>query len=222
MPVYNEVQTIETVVDLVRKAGVRGMEKEIILVDDCSTDGTGEILKKFTDLKVFTHEKNKGKGAAIHTGFDKATGDIAVIQDADMEYDPIEIEKVLRPFFENNADVVYGSRYLSPVDGLGFWHSAFNKLFTGLGNLLTGLKITDLMTCYKALNRKALSAVVEKLQSQRFGFEPEITAKLAKLGFKIFEVPISYKPRSKNEGKHMNFKGQVESLLALIKYTIWK
>ena len=167
------------------------------------------------------HEKNQGKGAAIHTGFAKASGDIAVIQDADLEYDPKDLEKVLQPFLESEAKVVYGSRYLNPSRALGFWHSFFNQLFTSFANFLIGQKITDIMTCYKAFNREVLDEIVPKLESQRFGFEPEVTAKVSKLGYKIIEVPVSYNPRSRHQGKHMNFQGQVESLLALLKYTVF-
>jgi len=224
IPVYNERATIETLLSQVQAADTLGLKKEIILVDDHSTDGTMEFVKNLNseNLKVFVHEKNQGKGGALHTGFDHASGDIVVIQDADLEYDPAEIHKVLQPFFDSNAQVVYGSRYLNPSEGLGFWHSFFNKAFTQLGNLLIGQKITDLMTCYKAFTRPALSSFVSKLESKRFGFEPEVTARVSKAGFKIVEVPISYSPRSHGEGKHMNFKGQVESLGALIKYSLFK
>src|SRR3989344_3892119 len=224
IPVYNERATIETLLSQVQAADTLGLEKEIILVDDHSTDGTKEFVKNlnYPKLKVLVHEKNQGKGGALHTGFDAATGDIVVIQDADLEYDPEEIHKVLQPFFDSNAQVVYGSRYLNPSEGLGFWHSFFNKAFTQLGNLLIGQKIADLMPCYKAFTRPALSSFVSKLESKRFGFEPEVTARVARAGFKIVEVPISYSPRSHGEGKHMNFKGQVESLGALIKYSLFK
>ncbi len=223
IPVYNEKETIEQVLSGVRSAGVLSLEKEIILVDDFSTDGTREILENLNDpnLKIIYQNENRGKGAALHAGFAAATGDIAVIQDADLEYDPIEIEKVLKPFFDTEAKVVYGSRYLNPSQGLGFWHSFFNRLFTSVGNFLIGQKITDIMTCYKAFDREVIDKVFSKLESQRFGFEPEVTAKISKLGYAIYEVPISYQPRSKNEGKHMNFQGQIESLLALIKYSLF-
>ena len=224
IPVYNERATIEALLAQVQAADTLGLEKEIILVDDHSTDGTTEFVKSLagSNLKVFIHEKNQGKGGALHTGFDEATGDIVVIQDADLEYDPAEIHKVLKPFFNSDAQVVYGSRYLNPSEGLGFWHSFFNKAFTQFGNILIGQKITDLMTCYKAFTRPALSSFVSKLESKRFGFEPEVTARVSKAGFKIIEVPISYSPRSHGEGKHMNFKGQVDSLWALVKYSLFK
>jgi glycosyltransferase involved in cell wall biosynthesis len=223
IPVYNEHGTIQTVLEQVKQASTLGLEKEIILVDDHSTDGTTELVRQLRDpqIKVFVHETNQGKGGAIHTGFDAASGDIVVIQDADLEYDPAEIAKVLVPFLNAGADIVYGSRYLQPRKGLKFWHSLFNRLFTSVGNLFTGLKLTDLMTCYKAFNRQALASFVNKLESKRFGFEPEVTARVAKAGFKIIEVPISYAPRSREQGKHMNLKWQLESLWALIKYSFY-
>ena len=223
IPVYNEEATIEQVIKQVIAANVLNLEKEIIVVDDASTDETVNHLHNhmLNQVVILRHEKNLGKGAAIHTGFMKASGDIAVIQDADLEYDPKDLEKVLRPFLESGAKVVYGSRYLSPSETLGFWHSFFNKLFTKLSNILIGQKITDIMTCYKAFNREVLDQIVSKLESKRFGFEPEVTAKVSKLGYKILEVQVSYSPRSRQQGKHMNFQGQVESLLALLKYTIF-
>ncbi len=224
IPVFNEEATIEQVLALVKKASVLGMEKEIILVDDFSSDRTREILQGLNDpdLKIIYQKQNQGKGSALHDGFAASTGDIVVIQDADLEYDPAEIEKVLQPFLNSDAKVVYGSRYLKPSQGLGFFHSLFNKLFTQVGNILIGQKITDIMTCYKAFNREVVNKVFPSLESQRFGFEPEVTAKVTKQGYAIVEVPISYQPRSHHEGKHMNFKGQVESLLALIRYSLLK
>lgn len=223
IPVYNERATIETLLAQVQSADTLGLPKEIILVDDCSTDGTTEFVRNLSadNIKTFVHEKNQGKGGALHTGFEHASGDIVVIQDADLEYDPAEIHKVLEPFFNSEAQVVYGSRYLNPSEGLGFWHSFFNKAFTQFGNLLIGQKITDLMTCYKAFARPVLDSFVSKLESKRFGFEPEVTARVSKAGYKIIEVPISYSPRSHGEGKHMNFTGQVESLWSLIRYSLF-
>lgn len=222
IPVYNERGTIEQVLNEVKAAAVLNLEKEIILVDDFSSDGTRQFLEGLNDptVRIFYQNQNLGKGSALHKGFEAASGEIAVIQDADLEYEPAEIEKVLRPILENGAKVVYGSRYLQPSQGLGFWHSSFNKLFTQVGNLLIGQKITDIMTCYKAFDREVLNQVIPSLESKRFGFEPEVTAKVSKAGYKIVEVPISYQPRTKTEGKHMNFRGQIESLLALIKYTL--
>lgn len=224
IPVYNEGATIQSVLDQVMSASVGSMEKEIILVDDHSTDGTTEFVKKLDSpqIKIFIHEINQGKGGALHTGFKQATGDIVVIQDADREYNPDEIENVLMPFLNLAAEVVYGSRYLKKTHGLGFWHSFFNKSFSRFSNLLTGQDLTDIMTCYKAFNREALDSVLHSLESKRFGFEPEITMKISKEGYRIVEVPITYYPRSKGQGKHMNFKGQLESLWALLKYGLFK
>ena len=224
IPVYNERGTIEQVLREVKSANTFGLEKEIILVDDFSTDGTRDFLKSLNDpeLKIFLQEKNTGKGGALHKAFDESTGDIVIVQDADLEYDPKEIEKVLEPFIKFDAQVVYGSRYIKPSQNLGFWHSFFNKLFTHVSNILIGQKITDIMTCYKAFSRPALESFLKKLESQRFGFEPEVTARVTRAGYKIIEVPISYQPRSHYEGKHMNLKGQVDSLKALIKYSLFR
>lgn len=224
IPVYNERSTIEQVLDRVKSASVGGLEKEIILVDDCSTDGTTDFLRSLNDaaLKIIFHERNAGKGAALHTGFAAATGDIVIIQDADLEYDPSEIQVVIQPVLDSGSKVVYGSRYLKTDESLKFWHSFFNKLFTGLGNFLVKQKITDLMTCYKAFDREVLDKILPNLESKRFGFEPEVTAKVSKLGIRIVEVPITYHPRTLKQGKHMNFSGQLESLWALIRYTMLK
>ena len=224
IPVYNEQATIEHVLEKINKASTLGLEKEIILVDDASNDGSIETLKnlKQQDLKIIYHLENQGKGAALCTGFAAATGDVLIIQDADLEYDPNEIEKVIAPIIEGHAHVVYGSRYLNRSASLSFWHSYFNKLYTKLGNLLTKQKITDLMTCYKAFDREVLDKITPLLRSKRFGIEPEITARLSKLNYQIQEVSVSYHPRTHKEGKHMNFQGQIESLWALIKYSLLK
>ncbi len=224
IPVYNERSTIEQVISQVQVAPSLNLRKEIILVDDYSTDGSRELLKNINNpaLKVFYHGHNQGKGAALKTGFEHATGDIIVVQDADLEYDPADIQKVLDPFFNMNAEVVYGSRYLNPGKQLAFWHSFFNKLFTRVGNLLIGQRITDLMTCYKAFTKPVLQSFLPALESKRFGFEPEVTARVSRLGYKIIEVPVSYNPRSHTEGKHMNLKGQLESLSSLLKYSLFR
>jgi glycosyltransferase involved in cell wall biosynthesis len=227
IPVYNERGTIEQVLEQVRAADVLGMEKEVVIIDDASTDGSQNYVSNYVvnsgvNYKFISHEQNQGKGASLHDGFAATSGDIIVIQDADLEYDPAEIRAVLKPFVTQSAQVVYGSRYLNPTEKLGFWHSFFNKLFTAIANFLIRQKITDIMTCYKAFSREVMDKVLPQLHSQRFGFEPEVTAKVTRLGYKIIEVPISYQPRSKSEGKHMNFQGQVESLLALLKYTVFK
>ena len=224
IPVYNERPTIETLIRKVKQAVILNWQKEIILVDDCSTDGTTEFLRTLNDpsLKIIYQPQNQGKGAALKIGFQAAEGEIVVVQDADLEYDPAELVEVLKPFEISGAEVVYGSRYLRPSPGLRFWHSWFNQLFTKFGNLFTGLRITDVMTCYKAFSRPALMSFRDQLESQRFGFEPEVTARIARAGYQIVEVPISYQPRSRAEGKHMSLLGELECLWVLIKYSMIK
>jgi len=223
VPAYNEASTIQMVVDQIKLLYFEGIEKEVIVVDDHSTDQTLEILKKINEpnWKIIEMDVNSGKGAALRAGFKQATGDIVVIQDADMEYDPNEIPRLFEPI-KSGFDVVYGSRYLNSDPDLPFLHSRCNKLFTKLSNIFTGQKITDVMTCYKVFTQKSLQAVLPKLESNRFGFEPEVTAKLSRAGFKIIEVPVSYRPRTHRDGKHMNWKGQLESLWAVFKYAIKK
>jgi glycosyltransferase involved in cell wall biosynthesis len=224
IPVYNEVRTILAVLNVVLSAPICGLEKEVILVDDCSTDGTREVLKNVSDFKVKTifKKENTGKGAALHEGFWLATGDIIIVQDADLEYDPHEYESLIRPFLENKADVVYGSRYLknSLRQVPKFWHTLFNKLFSMLSNMLTNLYLTDVQTCYKTFNHKVLEEVAKSLTACRFGFDPEFTARIADKNYKIMEVPVSYYPRTIKTGKHMNFKSQLETLWALMKYNL--
>jgi len=191
IPVYNEKHTIEEVIDRVREIDV-GMEKEIVIVDDGSKDGTQDVLNNlnFPDTKTFFHAKNQGKGAALHTGFSNAKGDIILIQDADLEYDPAEYPTLLKPILDGRADVVYGSRFLGgPHRVLFFWHYVGNKFLTTLSNMLSNLNLSDMETCYKVIKRDVLDRIT--LKSKRFGFEPEITIKLAKLKAKIYEVPIS-------------------------------
>src|SRR5690242_19745963 len=191
IPIYNEKNTIAEVLRQVQQADVLGLEKEIILVDDFSTDGTRQFVDDLDDpiFKKSFHERNFGKGAALLTGFRQSTGDIVVVQDADLEYDPSELKNIIAPFMNEKVSVVYGSRYLRPSPGLGFWHSKFNQLFTLVASVLLRARITDIMTCYKAFSREALNSFVKDLESQRFGFEPEVTARLAKKGFQIYEVP---------------------------------
>jgi glycosyltransferase involved in cell wall biosynthesis len=225
IPVFNEIKTVPQVIEKIKAADVLGLEKEIILIDDYSTDGTKEYLKNISEpnIKVFFQERNQGKGACLKLGFAQATGDIIIIQDADLEYDPADVSKIIDVFQKNpNVNVVYGSRYLTKSTDHKFWHTKFNQLFTVFSNLLTGQHLTDVMTCYKAFRRDVLDKIYPKLESKRFGFEPEVTLKIARLGIKITEVPISYNSRGKSEGKHMDLGGQIESLLILIKYWIKK
>lgn len=219
IPVYNEISTLDEIISRVQSAPI-DLEKEIILIDDCSTDGSREKLKEFEDeknIKVLYHEKNQGKGAALRTGFDNMTGQIAIIQDADLEYDPDEYPVVLGPILDGKADVVYGSRFLSgPHRVLYFWHCMGNKALTLFSNMLNNLNLTDMETCYKAFKTEVLDGV--KLKSNRFGFEPEFTAKIAKKKVKIYEVPISYSGRSYEEGKKITWKDGVSALYCIIRF----
>ncbi len=216
MPVYNEVATINEII--LRVQGIE-REKEIIIVDDGSTDGTVECLKEidsqYDNVSVLYHEKNRGKGAALQTGFAKVCGDIIVIQDADLEYDPRDYEALLVPILDGRADVVYGSRFLGgPHRVLYFWHYVGNRLVTLLSDAFSNLNLTDMETCYKVFKREVLNAI--KLKSNRFGFEPEFTMKIAKKGFRVYEVPISYSGRTYNEGKKIVWKDGVKALFAII------
>lgn len=228
IPCYNEKATIEVLIDKVSKADVLGLNKEIIIVDDGSKDGTRDILEKYKTKKGFIiifHKKNSGKGGALKTGFAKTTGDIVIIQDADLEYDPNEYCLLLKPFLENNADIVYGSRYLSTQTHkvLYYWHTKMNGFLTTLSNMFTNLKITDMETCYKVFKGNIIREIAPKLESKRFGFEPEITARLSKIDDLVFyEVPISYYGRSFKEGKKISWKDGVRAIWEIIKFNVQK
>ena len=216
IPVYNEVSTIREIVARVQAVD---LEKEIIIVDDGSTDGTRELLQEITlsqeNVRVLYHDRNQGKGAALRTGFEGATGDIVIIQDADLEYDPREYPVLLEPILDGRADVVYGSRFLGgPHRVLFFWHYLGNRFLTLLSNALTNLNLTDMETCYKVFKREVLNDI--QLKSNRFGFEPEFTAKIAKKGFRIYETPISYSGRTYAEGKKIGWKDGVKAIFAII------
>jgi glycosyltransferase involved in cell wall biosynthesis len=226
IPVHNESKTIEAVIELVAKAQVHGLQKEIIIVDDYSNDGTTEKLKKINrqEVRVIFAETNTGKGGALQKGFQYAKGDLIIIQDADLEYDPYEYENLLKPFFTDKADIVFGSRYLqsNTRQVTYYWHTMFNKLFSHFSNLFTNLYLTDVMTCYKAFTKKVLNETVKKMTSQKFGFEVEFTARVANKEYKIVEVPISYYPRSVKAGKHMKIKDALECAWSVIKFRFTK
>ena len=218
---YNEVGTIERLIDAVRQAPYA--DKEIIVVDDFSTDGTREILRDRIVprvAKVIYHSNNQGKGAALRSAIREATGDIVIIQDADLEYDPEQYPKVIGPILENKADVVYGSRFIGsePHRVVYFWHRVGNGILTLLSNMFTNLNLTDMETCYKAFRREIIQSIV--IEENRFGFEPEITAKMARKEVRIYEVGISYHGRTYKEGKKIIWKDGVRALYCIVKYNV--
>ncbi len=216
IPCYNEEKSIVPIVKRVLKSPVE--EKEIIIVDDCSTDGTREILKKEVRplvSRIIYHTRNQGKGGALRTGFQAASGDVVIIQDADLEYDPMEYPKIVAPIFEGKAEVVYGSRFLNQKRKGYLANRAANWALTVCSNFFTGQKLTDMETCYKAFRREIIQSI--DIEENRFGFEPEITAKIAKKGIRIREMPISYRPRTNKQGKKIGFKDGLRAL-----YVIWK
>ena len=218
IPVYNEKNTVHKIIRQVLEVDLE-MEKEIILIDDGSTDGTREILEnlEYPNVKVKIHEKNQGKGAALRTGFSLATGDFVIIQDADLEYDPREYPILLTPLLDGRADAVYGSRFLGgPHRVLFFWHYIGNKMLTTFSNILSNLNLTDMETCYKVFRKETLDKLT--LKSKRFGIEPEITIKLAKQKCRIYEVPISYSGRDYTEGKKIGWKDGVAAIYHLIRF----
>lgn len=223
MPCFNEVDTIETIVEAVANSGYEG--KEIIIVDDCSTDGTRDVLKQNIEkkvAKVIYLDSNRGKGCALRTGFKEATGDIIIVQDADLEYDPDEYPKLIKPIVDGKADVVYGSRFAGGESHrvLFFWHYVGNKFLTQLSNMFTNLNLSDMETCYKAFRREILDKIT--LEENRFGFEPEFTAKVAKLNLRIYEVGVSYFGRTYDEGKKIGWKDGVSTLKCILKYNIFR
>lgn len=222
VPVYNEKNTV---LELLRRidAVPLGLEKEIIVVDDFSMDGTREILAGLgrPDIRVLFHAKNMGKGSALRTGFSEATGDIILVQDADLEYDPAEYPGLLAPILDGRADVVYGSRFLGgPHRVLFFWHSVGNRFLTGLSNVVTNLNLTDMETCYKVFRGDVLRKL--SLKSRRFGFEPEVTIKVAKLKCRIYEVPVSYAGRNYSEGKKIGWKDGLAAIWHIMRYRFFK
>ena len=223
IPCYNELATIEAILDAVRAAP--WPDKEIIVVDDCSRDGTRDLLEGKLRTKVdrlVLHDRNQGKGAALRTGIAHATGDLVIIQDADLEYDPNQYPRILAPIVEGRADVVFGSRFMGaePHRVLYFWHRMGNGLLTLLSNMFTNLNLTDMETCYKAFRREIVQKIT--IEENRFGFEPEITAKVARMGCRIFEVGISYYGRTYAEGKKISYKDGFRAIYCVVKYNLFR
>ncbi len=224
IPVYNEAETLEAIVRRVAGVQLEGIEKEIVLVNDCSADGSGDIAdalaRDIPGVRAFHHERNRGKGAALRTGFAQAAGDIVLVQDADLEYDPDEYPVLLGPILKGKADVVYGSRFMGgfPHRVVYFWHMLGNRLITLFSNMMTDLNLTDVETCYKAFRREVLRQI--ELREDRFGFEIEITAKVAAQRCRIYEVGISYHGRTYEEGKKIGWKDGVRALWCILKYNL--
>ncbi|HEV3258648.1 MAG TPA: glycosyltransferase family 2 protein [Gemmataceae bacterium] len=222
IPVYNERQWIT---EVVRRVQAVAIEKEILIVDDCSTDGTRDLLRELEgdEVRVFYQPVNRGKGAALREGFNHATGDVVLVQDADLEYDPSEYLRLIQPIIENRADVVFGSRFTGDTHRvLYFWHSVANKVLTTLSNMFTNLNLTDMETCYKVFRREVLEGL--RLKSNRFGIEPEITAKVAKSrkpGWRIYEIPISYSGRTYEEGKKIGLRDAFTAFYCIVRYWLF-
>jgi len=221
IPCYNESSTILSLIKAVKDSPIK--DRELIIVDDGSKDGTREILKSLDDpeARVIFHERNQGKGAALRTGFSAATGEICIVQDADLEYDPQEFPIVIQPILDGKADVVFGSRFQGgqPHRVVYFWHRVGNGFLTLMSNFFTDLNISDMETCYKAFRREVIQAI--NIRENRFGFEPEVTAKISKMNLRIYEVGISYYGRTYDEGKKIGWKDGVRAIYCILKYNLW-
>lgn len=224
IPCFNEIRTIDEVLRRVLSVPLE-LKREIVIVDDFSNDGTREYLKSLDNkdniFKFIYHERNQGKGAALNSGFKVASGDIIIIQDADLEYDPAEYAKLLKPILDKKADVVFGSRFIGGESHrvLFFWHSVGNRVLTFLSNVFTNLNLTDMEVCYKVFRREILDSI--ELKEKRFGFEPEFTSKVSKLNCRIYEVGISYAGRTYSEGKKINWKDGIRAIYVILKYGIF-
>lgn len=225
IPVFNESGTIRNLLDKVHSVQMDGIEKEVIVVNDASTDQTGAILNtsQSDTVIVVNHPKNRGKGAAVRTGFARATGDIVIIQDADLEYDPTEYPVIIAPILAGDADVVYGSRFVTPKPhrALYFSHYLANTFLTFFSNIFTGLNLTDMETGFKAFSKEALASILPRLKSERFGIEPEITAQIAKRKLRVYEVGISYRGRTYTEGKKITWLDGVAALWHIVRYNLF-
>jgi len=228
IPVYNEEKTVELILDQLTGLEIEGIEMELILVNDCSTDGTRPVIEQYMGrhkqemIRLIDLEKNQGKGAAIRRGIAEASGDFLVIQDADLEYDPREFRDLLQPILHDHADVVYGSRFMGskPHRILFFWHSLGNRMLTFLSNMFNNLNLTDMETCYKMFRSEVIKKI--PLRENRFGFEPEVTAKIARIpGIRIYEVGISYYGRTYADGKKINWKDGFRAIYCIIKYGLF-
>lgn len=227
IPVYNERETLFEIVRRVLDAPV-SVERELVVVDDCSRDGTRELLDRLpaefpaAKIRVIKHEVNQGKGAALRTGFAQVSGDIVIVQDADLEYSPTDYPKLLKPILDGRADVVYGSRFVGGDEHrvLYYWHSVGNRFLTRLSNMFTDLNLTDMETCYKAFRREVLAGI--RIRSNRFGVEPELTAKIARGRWRVYEVGISYSGRSYEEGKKITWRDGVKAIFAIVYFAFFE